>query len=76
MRSFLDGGHQSSIFLPGLASSLILSALKPKNMQTALVTITTSAGGLAKFLSTAISLFWIQLTASSAAFNAGIAAAN
>jgi hypothetical protein len=40
------------------------------------VTITTSAGGLARPLSTAISPFWIQLTASSAALSAGNADAN
>lgn len=45
-------------------------------MQTTLVTMTTSAGGFARPFKIAISPFWIQFTASSAAFNAGIAEAN
>jgi len=45
-------------------------------MHTTDVTITTSPGGLARPFNTAISPFWIQLTASSAALRAGRAAAS
>jgi len=47
-----------------------------KNIHTTIVTFFTSGGGLPKPLSTAISPFVIQLTASSAALRAGIASAS
>lgn len=72
---FTDGPHQSFSFF-WVSGFIFESGATPLNIHTTYVTRTTDGCGLAIPLSSAISPFLMQLTASSAALSAGIASAS